>query len=303
MLIAPVYQAYSNRDDDALVDALTSLQVQLIRAVQVHGPAKVALQLSKHNKLTEILNKVAAETSTAPAGRLAFAAGFISAYCDYLKQIVDRHDLEAADAQLSADSDANDSGDDIRMMILKSAFAYAGARAKELVSGIARAADVSESAVKFHLKKLVKLKLLERIELGPKAVSYRVSRLGEAVLARRSKPHELALFLVDLAAHDKELRAAMKDEMGRTWRKDPPDDSPYAILGLVGLAGQDKMRRAAMIEEMGRTRLKEPSERDAKHGPLLRPRGEQEMGALCLPTAQGLISSHLSYQESQQCRT
>jgi hypothetical protein len=132
--------------------------------------------------------------------------------------MVDRDSVDAADARLSADRDAHERV--VRMMVLKTTFAYSGTRAKDLVDAVARVANVPESSVKFHLAGLVKLKLIERLKLGPKAVSYRISRLGEAVLARRSKPHELALFLVDQAAHDAALREAMKGEIDRTWPRD-----------------------------------------------------------------------------------
>ena len=228
MQMEAVYQAYSNRDDAALTEALRLLQRKLIGDVQSLGPAAVALDLVEHPQLLGILNKIEADTSELQAGPLAFVAGFVSAYCEHLRLLADRDAVDVADAQLSADRDSREPVDLIRMMVLKITFVQTGARAKEVVSAVARATNVSDSLVKFHIKKLVELKLIERLELGPKAVSYRISRLGEAVLARRSKPYELALFLVDQAVHDKALRAAMEDEIGRTWRKKekPPIKAP-----------------------------------------------------------------------------
>ena len=212
--IEAVYQAYSNRDDEALTEALRLLQRQLIGDVQSLGPSPVALQLQEHPVLTGILNKTEAETSELQAGRLAFVAGFVSAYCEHLRLIAERGVVDKVNAQLSTDPDSP-----IRMMILWTAFVNTGTRAKELVDDVVRATKASSSLVKFHIKRLVELELIERIELGPKAVSYRLSRLGEGVLSRRSKPYELALFIVDQAVHDKALQTAMKDEMRRTWRR------------------------------------------------------------------------------------
>lgn len=226
MWIAAVKEAYSNGDDVVLVKALDAFQRELIGNVRSLGPAAVALESGKLPELKAILNKIAAEASTQPARRLAFLAGFISAYRDYLDVMVDRDAVNAADAQLSTDRDARTDVERIRIMILKTTFCHAGARHKELVGSVARAADVKEGAVKHHVGKLAELKLIERFELGPKAVSYRISRLGEAVLARRSKPHELALFLVYQAVDDDKLRAAMMDVIKRTW---PPDDDAELV--------------------------------------------------------------------------
>ena len=135
--------------------------------------------------------------------------------------MVDQDAVVAADAQLSADRDAHNQAERIGIMILKTAFAYAGVRHKELVGSVVRAADVDESLVKHHVGKLAKLKLIERLQLGPKAVSYRISRLGVEVLARHSQPYELALFIVDQAADDVKLRQAMRDEMHVTWLDEP----------------------------------------------------------------------------------
>lgn len=235
MHITAVYRAYSNRDDVALAEALASLRCKLISDVLANGPAAVVLDLSQHPSFRDILNKIEAEANVATAGCLAFLAGFFSAYRDYLALMVDRDAVDAADAQLSADRDAHVQVDLVRMIVLKTTFAHSGARAKDLVGAVSCAARVSESSVKFHLRRLAELKLIERLELGPKAVSYRISRLGEAVLARRSKPHELALFLVDQAAHDEALRAAMESEIARTWpqsfrRQDDELEQPHLRL-------------------------------------------------------------------------
>jgi hypothetical protein len=220
MWIDAVKEAYSNGDDAAFAKALDSLQRKLIGDVQCLGPAAVALQLGDLRELKTILDKIAAESSAPPAKRVVFVAGFISGYSDYLARMVDQDAVVAADAQLSADRDAHNQAERIGIMILKTAFAYAGVRHKQLVGSVVRAADVDESLVKHHVGKLAKLKLIDRLEVGPKAVSYRISRLGEAVLARHSQPYELALFIVDQAADDEKLRAAMQDEMKRSWPRE-----------------------------------------------------------------------------------
>jgi DNA-binding PadR family transcriptional regulator len=174
-----------------------------------------------------------------PALRVVFLAGFIRAYLDYLDLIADAHEVDSANARLSADGDEHDQADSIRLTILKAAFAHAGARAKELVSVVAQLCVVNESSVKFHIKKLVGMKLIERLELGPKAVSYRITPLGEAVLARRSKPYELALFVINEAAFDAPLRAAIKNEINLTWldetttRQDQKDTKAIADSNVL----------------------------------------------------------------------
>ncbi|MBK9239274.1 MAG: hypothetical protein IPL75_03210 [Acidobacteria bacterium] len=238
MPIEAVHKAYLNRDDTALVAALKSLVHKLIRDVQTLGPAAVSLQLREYRDLRAIIKKTASEASPTPAGELAYLAGFISAYTDYITLIVDREAVDAAEAKLSADRDPAEPVDLIRMMILKTAFAHSGSRATELVRGVAAAADVSESIVKYHISQLAKMAILEKVTLGPKAVAYRVSPLGEAILARRMRPYELALFLVDEAARDGRLRAAMQDEMRRTWATEP---QPNAIVTRPPLL----VRRAA----------------------------------------------------------
>jgi DNA-binding MarR family transcriptional regulator len=251
MLIKQVYEAFSLRSDHALSEALSKLQRQLIDEVQTLGPAAVAFQLQGEQTLTQILNRIQADASATPSLHVAFLAGFIRACADYLAVIVDRHEVDAANARLSTDGDEDDQADSIRMMILKAAFAHAGARAKELVSVVARLANVTESSVKFHLKKLVALKLVERLELSPKAVSYRISPLGEAVLARRSKPHELALFVIDEASSDVALRAAIRNEIEIAWLDEDirrPDEQRAVTKRILPFPGTS---RVAGSDEMG----------------------------------------------------
>lgn len=226
MIMNDVYKAYSSQNAHAFSEALSELRQQLISKVQTHGPAAVAFELSREQPLHQILNKVEAEASTMPSVFVAFLAGFIRAYVDYLTLIVNRQVVDSADAQLSAERDGNAQVDSVRMMILKAAFTHAGARAKELVSVVARLSKVSESVVKFHLQRLVEINLVDRIELGPKAVSYRISPLGEAVLARRSKPHEFALLFIDEAAFNVELRNTLRKEMEIAWQGEQSKESP-----------------------------------------------------------------------------
>ena len=174
--VEAVYAAYTNRDDAALVAALEALVRKLIRDIQTLGPAAVSLRLREYPDLAGIIKKTAAEASQTPAGERGYLTGLISAYTDYVSQIVDRGAVEAAEAKLTVDWDVPELVDLVRMRILKTAFAHSGSRATELVRGVARSAGVSESVVKYHVLKLAESKLLERIELGPKAVAYRVQR-------------------------------------------------------------------------------------------------------------------------------
>jgi DNA-binding MarR family transcriptional regulator len=254
MWIDAVYQAYTNSNDGALVEALHSLRHSLVGDAQSLGPAAVALQLREHRTLTAILNKVEAEIEDVPAGRLGLLVGYINAYCKILTLMADGEAVDSAVAQLSPNRTSQEPVDLIRMIILKTAFARAGARAKEMAIAIERATGVKEGKVKFHLKKLVQMKLIERFELSKKAVSYRISHLGEAVLARRSKPYELAQFLVDQAVYDKELRAAMEGEIGRTWLQYEPARS------LVDQAAHDDELRAAIDDEKGLQRERLPDD-------------------------------------------
>lgn len=209
-----VSNAYSSGSDHALSEALRGLQEQLISRVQTLGPAAVALELSREQSLTPILNKIEREARVEPRKSVVFLAGFIRAYLDYLEVVVERQEVESADAQLSAGRNERDQVDSV---ILRTTFAHAGVRATELVSLVARVANVSESSVKFHLKKLAGMRLVEQLKLSRKVVSYRITPLGESVVARRSNPYELALFFIDEAAFDEKLRAAIMQEIESTW--------------------------------------------------------------------------------------
>lgn len=211
--IEAVKEAYSNSDDAAFAKALDSLQLKLIGDVQCLGPAAVALQLGDLRELKTILNKIAAETSAPPAKRVAFVAGFISGYYDYLDRMIYQDAVVETDAQLSADHEAERIG----IMILKTAYTHQWVRHKTLIDSVAHDARVKVGSVRYQVYKLADLRLLDRLELDPKMVAYRISRLGEAVLMRHSLPYELALFIVDQAAADPKLRAAMKNEISSVW--------------------------------------------------------------------------------------
>ncbi|MBI5921302.1 MAG: hypothetical protein HY847_06585 [Betaproteobacteria bacterium] len=236
----------------ALVAALEALVRKIIRNVQTLGPAAVALQLGEYPDLSAIIRKTEEDTGPTPVGKLAYLTGFISAYTNYVTKIVDRDAVDAAEAKLSVDRDASEPVDLVRMMILKTAFAHSGSRATELVRGVVRSTGVSESKVKYHASKLAKLGMLERLKLGPKAVAYRVSHLGEAILARRMRRYEFALFLVDEAARDDDLRAAMQDEIRRTWINEIREnkDVTYSIADVI-LASDNKISIANHVNALG----------------------------------------------------
>jgi len=216
--IEAVYSAYSNRDDAALAVALKGLVDTLSRDVLLLGPAAVSLRLRAHPGLPGVIDKVVTDAGQVPAVELAYFCGRIIAYMEYLDWIVDRETVDSAGARLPVESDDPVSSNLVQM-ILKTTFAHSGAYTQDIFSGIARSANVPESMVKRYVLKLVRLKMLERLKDGRKTVAYRISRLGELVLARRLKQYELALFFVDDAARDASLRVAMQNEIQRTWPK------------------------------------------------------------------------------------
>lgn len=215
--VGAIEKAYTNRDNRALLEAFVALQQELVRDVQSLGRVTAMLRLGDSSILAEILNKTAAETGQTTEGKLAFAAGFLSGFCNDLLVNKDREDVLVANARLSSDPKAGKQDHAIRMAILKMAFAHEGVRFTELISTVARIADAGHNTVKYHVKKLMHLKLLDRVQLGKKAVLYRTSPLGESVLVWGSNPHELAEFLVDFAAQNQGMREAMQAEIDRTW--------------------------------------------------------------------------------------
>ncbi len=217
--IEAVYEAYSNRDDAALVTALKALLHELSRDGRNFGPAVVALRLREYPDLAGVIGKVGSDASQTPVGELGYLAGFINAYISHIKLMADRTAVDAAEAKLLADRGVPGPATLIRTMILKTAFAYSGSREVDLLSGVACAAGVSVETVKHHTLKLVELKALEDPKFATEDVMYRTSLLGGALLERWMNPHKLALFFVDEAAHDEKLRAAMQDEIRRTWPK------------------------------------------------------------------------------------
>ena len=217
--IDKVYAAWSSRDDEALAEALGELSIWAFSQYRLLGPAVVIHQLhGAGTSILGILNNINAQAKDKLPERLAFNAGAMGEIWSYFESIADHQETDAADAQLSC---SNDKARGIQIMILKSCFIQQGTRSLELANAVSRVTKASMSLVKFHIKKLVEISLLERTRTGPKNVYYRITRLGEAVLARRCNPHEVALFCIDLAASDMELRAAINDEIKRTWPRPP----------------------------------------------------------------------------------
>lgn len=213
-----VYQAYSARDDARLVAALESLKYKLESDVQRLGPTVVTFWLQGYPNLAGIINKIGKDVNATTHVKLTHLAGYITAYMCILTQMVASKAVDLAETKLSVGRDKKSSVDLITM-ILKTTLAHSGARATSLIKGVSRSAKVSPRVVKRHVLKLVSLRMLERLNDGSKATVYRTSYLGEEVLARRMKPYEIALFFVDEAARHEGLRAAMKDEIRRTWPK------------------------------------------------------------------------------------
>ncbi len=217
-IIEKVLKAYSDRNDPELSSALEEFHHQLIMSVYAVGPATMALELNSRPSLIAILNKVAAEGSTEPGKRLAFVAGFLSAYMNHLELVADRDNVAAVNAQLSEVQNRDDQSSLVHLIILKSCFVHAGTLTRELIDGVASFTKAKKNFVGSCIRELFEFGLLERIYQGRRVIAYRITRLGEAVLARRIKPHELALFFVDMAASDEKMRAAMTDEIKRTWK-------------------------------------------------------------------------------------
>lgn len=217
-MIDAVYKAYSDRNDTELVVALKELAIGLIRDVQNLGSSIVALRLHEHTGLSGVIQKIASDARATSNGELAYFAGYINAYTGLLTQTIERELVDLAEARLSVGRNKKKSVDLITM-ILKTALAHSGVPTTNLVNGVACSAKVSPRVVKRHVLKLVDLGMLDRLTDGSKTAVYRVSSLGEEVLARRMKPYELALFFVDEAARHEGLRVAMKDEIRRIWPK------------------------------------------------------------------------------------
>lgn len=213
-----IREVYSAGNESALSQALLKFQRQLITQVYAVGPVAVAFKLQKMRpRITPILNKIASQARSEPAKSVSYLAGFVSAYAGYLKLMVDSHDVDLATVHLSDIKDNHNNAGLVRMIILKATFTHVRTRTKVLIDLVASTANVSKSLVKICLRKLLEIKLVERITIGRRTVSYRITRLGEAVLARLSQPYELALYQIDEAACDAKLRAKLRDEIERTW--------------------------------------------------------------------------------------
>lgn len=225
MEIKAICDAYSARDGAALLKALNEFRHHLSLCVHRVGPAAMALQL-RGTHLHGILNKTEAEAEDKPGGSLALVVGHLSAYTDYVELIADRESVDSAVARLSDLRDQGEQANLVRRTILKSALTHCGVRPKELADVVTRYTKAKQSLVKRHIRDLFEMGLIEQIQVYEtlralkahrEVMHYRISHLGEAVLMRLIHPHELALWYVDEAAVNAELRAAMKDEIKRTW--------------------------------------------------------------------------------------
>lgn len=218
MNIERICVAYSTRDDESLHQALQEFQIYLMNLVHFVGPCNTMLQTQTiKERLLPILNKISAEAETATNGKLAFVAGFLSAQLDLLESLVSRQETNTADALLSSTDNQTLK---VRIMLLKICFTSIGTRSTRLVNLVADTSRVSKGVVKFHLSQLVEMKLLNRIQQGPKVVCYYLTRLGESVVARQCHPYEVGLLCIDIAALDSKMRSAMREEIRRTW---PPE--------------------------------------------------------------------------------
>ncbi|MDE2312032.1 MAG: hypothetical protein KGJ93_03020 [Patescibacteria group bacterium] len=210
-----VTDAYSRRDDIALAEALEKLKHWMFNLFLILPPttAMGALQVIR-SRIQSILNKICAEAERNSAERLACVAGCVSAFWAYFDSLTNHQETDEANASLSK---SDNKALTIRLTLLKCCFTCTGTRSTELVNTAAKFSRASPARVKFHLSRLIQMRLLERHELGRKAVYYRVTRLGESVLARRAEPYQIALFCIDMAACDTKMRAAMRDEIRCTW--------------------------------------------------------------------------------------
>jgi len=250
MDIEKIKEAYSSGNDEALCKELASFHLLLINQSYLFGPAVVAWQFHSSNSrfLLSILNKIGAVASSGSvAERLAYQAGAVNTYLDYFQDIAKRLKVDEAYVRLF---DNQDEPSPVRIMILKMAYSHSGMRTKTLIDTVSRMTRASKSLVENQIRQLLELRLVEKIkwkiETGHIAVYYRITRLGEAVLARHSQPHELALFCVDEAASDAEMRAAMRQEIKDTW---PLEDLtvPDAELRVIA-AKRDEL--SAWVKKM-----------------------------------------------------
>lgn len=245
MDIEKIKEAYSSGNNEELCKQLSSFHLMLINQSYLFGPAVVAWQFHSSNSrfLMGILNKIASiADSGSVAERLAYQAGAVITYLDYFQDIAERLKVDEAYVRLF---DNQDEPSPVRIMILKMAYGHSGMRTKTLIDTVSRMTRASKSLVENQIRQLLGLRLIEKIkfkiETGHIAVYHRITRLGEAVLARHSQPHELALFCVDEARSNPELRAAMRREIKYTW---PLEDLtvPDAEMRTIA-AERDKAKR------------------------------------------------------------
>jgi predicted transcriptional regulator len=249
MNIDKIKEAYSTRDDAALLKALKEFRHLLSNGVYSVGPAAMALQL-RGTHLPGILNKTEAEAEGKPGGSLALVVGHLSAYTNYVELIADRERVDLAVALLSDLRDQGEQANLVRRTILKSVLTHCGVRPKELVDVVTRYAKVKQSLAKRHIRDLFEMGLIEQIKVYEtlkalkahrEVVHYRISHLGEAVLMRLMRPHELVLRYIDEAAFNAELRAAMRNEIKYAW---PLEDLTVSDEELRAIAAKrDEIKR------------------------------------------------------------
>ncbi len=216
MKIDDVFAAYSAGDNFALSEALDKFLEQLSRLDYCDGPVNVAFQLQPvRNNLLAIINKVTgvAEEKAGIEAKLSFNAGRLSTYLWLMELIAGRDEINFADTELSNLPDPYG----VINTILRCAYSHAGARTKMLISSVARIAQVEKKAVKNFLDELLQRGLVQKKLWKGGIISYRITRLGEAVLMKRLAPYQQECFIIFDAASDPELRAVLQGEIKRTW--------------------------------------------------------------------------------------
>jgi hypothetical protein len=221
--IEKICDAYSARDDAALLKALEEFRRQLSDDVYTVGPAATAMLLREAH-LLGILNKTAAEAEDKQGGSLALVVGHLSAYIHYVELIADRERVTSMVARLSDLPNA-----DLTNFFLRHTFVQGGLRREQLVYAAARFAKVKDVLARSRFRQLLGMKMIEPIKVyesleaqaeDQAVLHYQITHLGEAVLHRLMHPYELPLWCVDEAAFDPEMRAAMRDEIKRAWPSD-----------------------------------------------------------------------------------
>lgn len=205
----------------------------------------------RETHLLGILNKTAAEAEDKPGGSLALVVGRLSAYIHFVGLIADRERVDSVVAQLSDLPNA-----DLTNFFLRNSFCQGGLRREQLVYAAARFIKVKDVLARSRFRQLLRMEMIESFKVyetleaqaeDRAVLHYKITHLGEAVLERLMHPHELALWFVDEAAFNPELRAAMRNEIKHTW---PLEDLtvPDAELRAI-TARRDEIKRKWSSDE------------------------------------------------------